>query len=248
MQGKLAYLDIALPQRGSKGLLELIRSAFTILTNKSIHLPAFSVTSTLPSIMNGGKDFCSWSKQDEWLYATMRKPAETVLGRDGIGLADCALCESRFEKDCDVSTRMLTLMSRLGEIQRSGTPDMEFAVVGLLARLQVSQGKAAAALDTVCDHRFIQPVAQYGAAVLPLLTTCGWKGDTAYLEPVILATREQTVNYPLFLRCESQLAELLSPTETQVLKLLCHNMSNGEIGTILGIKLATAKTHVSHIL
>lgn len=105
-----------------------------------------------------------------------------------------------------------------------------------------------AALDTACDYRFIQPVAQYGAAVLPLLTTCGWKGDTAYLEQVILATREQTVNYPLFLRCESQLAEPLSPTETQVLKLLCHNMSNGEIGAILGIKLATAKTHVSHIL
>lgn len=92
VQGKLAYWDIALPQRGSKGLLELIRSVFAILMNKNIHLPAFSVTSTLPSIMNGGKDFCSWSKQDEWLYATMRKLAETVPGRDGIGLviAPCA--------------------------------------------------------------------------------------------------------------------------------------------------------------
>lgn len=42
---------------------------------------------------------------------------------------------------------MLTPMSRLGEIQRSGTPDMEFAVVGLLAQLQMSEGKAAAALE-----------------------------------------------------------------------------------------------------
>ncbi len=373
VQGKLAYLDIALPQRGSKGLVGLISSVFTILTNKEIQLPAFSVTSTLPCVMNGGKDFCSWSKQDELLYVTMRKPAETVLGRDGVGLADCALCESKFEKGSDVSNRMLTLMSRLGEIQRSGTPDMEFAVVGLLARLQVSQGKAAAALellenlrtkfmdtgqsrfilnidamlcriwlrtgdtdnvtrwmrekapstsprlralwryqyltlamvqlaqddcdgallllaqllpycehcgrtmdilhislimaichfrlrdeawkielrkvlDTACDYRFIRPVAQYGAAVLPLLTACEWKDDADYLEKVIIATRTQAVNYPMFLRCESQLAEPLSPTETQVLKLLCHNMSNQEIGEVLGIKLATVKTHVSHIL
>lgn len=373
VQGKLAYLDIALPQRGSKGLMEIIRSVFTILMNKKIHLPAFSVTSTLPSVMNGGKDFCGWSKQDEILYDTMRKPVETVLGRDGVGLADCALCESQFEKGRDVSTRMLTLMSRLGEIQRSGTPDIEFAVVGLLARLQVSQGKAAAALellenlrskfadtgqsrflpnldamlcriwlrmgdtdrvarwmrenapstsprlralwryqyftlamvqiangdcdaallllaqllpycehcgrtmdtlhirllmaichfrlrdevwkaelsmalDTACDHRFIQPVAQYGGAVLPLLTACGWKGDAAYLEQVITATREQTVNYPDFLVCANQMTEPLTATELQVLKLICHNKSNGEIGEILGIKLATVKTHVSHIL
>ncbi|MDD3229827.1 MAG: LuxR C-terminal-related transcriptional regulator [Oscillospiraceae bacterium] len=373
VQGKLAYLDIALPQRGSKGLMDLMGSIFTILTNKEIELPAFSVTSTLPSVMNGGKDFCSWSKKDELIYATMRKPVEAVLGRDGVGLADCALCESKFEKGHNISARMLTLMSRLGEIQHSGTPDIEFAVVGLLARLQVSQGKAAAAtellenlrtkmnetgqtrflpnmdamrcriwlrtgendrvtrwlredappmgprlralwryryltlamvqiahggyeetllllaqllpyceycartmdalhihllmaichyrlgaedwraefgivLDTAQDYRFITPVAQYGAAVLPLLTECGWKSDTAYLEKLILAARKQTVNYPDFLAGAAPLAAPLTGAEMQVLKLLCHNKSNGEIGAILGIKLATVKTHVSHVL
>ena len=42
--------------------------------------------------------------------------------------------------------------------------------------------------------------------------------------------------------------ETLTATEKQVLRLLCADKSNAEIGEILGIKLATVKTHVSHVL
>lgn len=373
VQGKLAYLDIALPQRVSRGLIEVVGNVFRVMTDKQLKVPSFSVTSNLPSIMNGGKDFCEWSKKDDLLYATMRKPLETVLGRDGIGLADCGICESKFEKGEDVSKRLLTLMSRLGEIQARGTPDIEFAVVGLLARVQVSQGKAQAAqesieslrtkfldtgqtrflhnidaalcrihlrlgdteaarmwlqekapkndarlwamwryqyltrvmvqltegeyddallllarlkpycehcgrvmdgihirllsalsmermgdaewkpefcraLDTCFEYQFIWPVAQYGAAILPLLGECGWERDAEHREKLIAAARAQAVEYPRFLKPRTQLVEPLSSAETQVLKLLCENLSNQEIGEILGIKLPTVKTHVSHIL
>jgi len=373
VQGRLSYLDIALPQRGSKGLIDVISSVFSVVKDKKLNVPPFSVTSTLPSIMNGGKDFCEWSKKDDLLYATMRKAVETVLGRDGVGLADCAICESKFEKGEDVSRRFLTLMSRLSEIQVKGTPDIEFAVVGLLARVQVSQGKAQAALksieslrmkfldsgqtrflpnidamlcriqlrlgdieaartwliekapkndvrlwamwryqyltrvmlkiiegdydeallllarllpycehcgrvmdkihiqlltvlcherlrdefwktelckvlDTCYEYRFNWPVAQYGSAILSLLSACGWNKDKAYLDELIIATRVQAVQYPRFLKQENQLVEPLSAAERQVLKLLCENMSNQEIGEILGIKLPTVKTHVSRIL
>lgn len=37
----------------------------------------------------------------------------------------------------------------MGEIQRNGTPDMEFAVTGLLARSQVAAGQAEEARRTV---------------------------------------------------------------------------------------------------
>lgn len=373
VQGRLAYLDIALPQRGSRGLIEVIGSVFRVMTDKQLKIPPFSVTSMLPSIMNGGKDFCEWSKKDDLLYATMKKPVETVLGRDGVGLADCAICESKFEKGEDVSKRLLTLMSRLGEIQARGTPDIEFAVIGLLARVQVSQGRAQtvltsieslrdkfletgqarflsnidamlcriylrlgdtdaarawlrekapkgdarlwamwryqyltwaavqilegeygdallllarlkpycehcgrvmdgihikilsalsmermgdaewkkelfAALDTCRDYQFVWPVAQYGAAILPLLGACGWDKDAAYLDRLIAAARAQAVEYPRFLKPQAQPMEPLSAAETQVLKLLCQNLSNQEIGEILGIKLPTVKTHVSRIL
>lgn len=36
--------------------------------------------------------------------------------------------------------------------------------------------------------------------------------------------------------------------ELQVLRLICADKSNAEIGEILGIKLPTVKTHVSHVL
>lgn len=372
-QGRLAYLDIALPQRGCNGLLEVISKVFQVMSDKQLKLPAFSVTSTLPSVMNGGKDFCAWSKKDDLLYATMRKPVESVLGRDGVGLADCAICESRFEKNTDYQSKMLTLLSRLSEIQRKGTPDIEFAVVGLLARAQMEQGQAQAAiesienlrsrfeeigetrflpnmdalicrakmrlgdtvamsrwlqdkapkddwriwalhryqyltkamvriaheeyggallilvrlltyteqcarvmdqiyiyilmaicnyrlgneqwrnqlqhaLDAAYDHAFIRPISEYGAAVLPLLTACKWEKDSKYLERLLATTRVQAVNYPLFLKQEVKLEEPLTSAEQQVLKLLCYNMSNQEICDVLGIKLATVKTHVSRIL
>ena len=373
IRGNLAYLDIALPQRGSGGLVELISSVFHVMTDKEVSVPAFSVTSTLPSIMNGGKDFCDWSKRDDLLYATMRMPVVTVLGRDGVGLPDCAICESKFEKGVNVSDRLLNLVTHLGEIQAKGTPDIEFAVVGLLAREQTMRGDVHAAreaiaslrerfsaagedrflpnidamlcrfdlrggnkdavaawrrdkaprdtlrlralwryqyftlamtqiaageydaallvlsplmsycetcsrtmdllygrlltaicryrkqdphwddtfrtaLDDCWEYRFVTPAAQHGAAILPLLTETKWTGDKAFLKKLLAAARKQAVFYPDFLKCAATLSEPLTATEQQVLRLLCHDMSNQEIGDTLDIRLATVKTHVSHIL
>jgi LuxR family maltose regulon positive regulatory protein len=104
------------------------------------------------------------------------------------------------------------------------------------------------ALDFTWDYRFIFPIAQYGVAILPLLGGCGLEKDGAYFQRLLAATRVQAVNYPLFLKPEVKLAEPLTASEQQVLKLMCHNLSNQEICDILGIKLATVKTHVSHIL
>jgi LuxR family transcriptional regulator, maltose regulon positive regulatory protein len=369
--GKVVYLDIALPQRGSSGLIDVMRNTFRVLQDRKLKIPSFSVTSTLPSIMNGGKDFCEWSKKDTLLYRTMRKPVEALLGRDGVGLADCGICESRFEKGRNVSEEMLSLMSRLGEIQARGTPDIEFAVIGLLARIQVSLGKPqsaaesihnlrekyeisgekrflpnmdamftrislrtgdmeavrewmkkapgnevhlwpmwryqyltramvqigegetdeamlllsrlipycesagrimdrlhiriltaicrqrqkdaswkgeiSAALDTSLEYGFIWPAAQYGAAILPLLRTCGWEKDREFLQELTEAARAQAVFYPKFLKERAISADPLSRTETQVLRLICQNLSNAEICEILDIRIPTVKTHVRNI-
>ena len=140
-RSRLAWLDISLPQRGVDGLTETIPAVFRLLTNKEVSLPPFSVTSALPSIMNGGKDFSPWSKKDDLLYNTIRVPVEAVLGRDGVGLPDCAIAESKFEKGENISSRMLTLIPRMSEIRQNGTPDMELAVSGLLARSQIASGQ-----------------------------------------------------------------------------------------------------------
>ena len=148
-RGRLAWLDISLPQRGVKGLTETIPAVFRLLTNKEVALPSFSVTSALPSIMNGGKDFSEWSKKDDLLYKTLRIPVEAVLGRDGVCLADCAIAESKFEKGADVTGRMLSLLPQLNEVRNQGTPDMEFAISGLLARSQLANGQAMDARRTI---------------------------------------------------------------------------------------------------
>ncbi len=372
-RSRLTYLDIALPQRGVSGMLKTITTAFRLITAKEIKLPPFSVTSTLPSIMNGGKDFSEWSKKDDLLYATMRLPVEVILGRDGVGLPDCAVAESKFEKGEDVSSRVLTLASKISEIQSKGTPDIEFALVGLLARSQIDRGRAEDAKRTVlalqdrfsgrgllrfmpnidallcrialrmndmifadewyCDHaprdtvtmrtmkryqyltqamvelvhgdneaalltlaplepyfaacdryidmihlkvlaaaakyrsgnavwkddmcaaldiagkyHFVRTISEYGIMVLPLLRECGWNGNKSFLDKVTGAVREQAVYYPDFLRPANCPAERLTEAEMQVLRLVCADKSNAEIGEILGIKLATVKSHVSHIL
>ena len=152
-RGRLAWLDISLPQRGVDGLAATIPAVFTLLTNTELTLPSFSVTSALPSLMNGGKDFSEWSKKDDLLYKTMRTPVEAILGRDGVGLADCAIAESRFEKGENISGRMLSLIPKVNEIRQRGTPDMEFAVGGLLARSQLASGQSEDARHTLVSLR-----------------------------------------------------------------------------------------------
>ena len=148
-RSRLAWLDISLPQRKVEKLTETFPAVFQLLRSREVALPPFSVTSTMPSIMNGGKDFSPWSRMDDLLYKTIRVPVETVLGRDGVALGDCALAESKFEKGEDISTRMLALLPRMSEIRCSGTPDMEFAVNGLLTRSQLAAGQAGDARRTL---------------------------------------------------------------------------------------------------
>ncbi len=373
-KSRLIYLDIALPQRGVNNIAQVISTAANLIMNKEIKSYSFSVTSALPSIMNGGKDFSKWSKTDDILYATMKKPVELLLGKDGVGLADCAIAESKFEKGKDSSGQILELVSKLNEIQNKGTPDIEFAVVGLLARSQIFSGNAKAAGNTIsalrdrfaeqnltrflpnidallcrtalrtddmayaedwyrdkapknavtvrimkryqyltqamtelafgdnsaalltlspletffetcgrhidmihlktlsaiakyrmndnswrpdmeiavnisAEYGFIRPISGYGISVLPILEECVLAKHKKFTEKLIKETRGQAVCYPNFLLPVSyRYAERLSDAEMQVLKLLCADKSNAEICDILNIRLATVKSHISHIL
>ena len=60
--------------------------------------------------------------------------------------------------------------------------------------------------------------------------------------------RTQAAFYPHFLQTRLAPNEALTPTELQILHLICADKSNAEICAVLDIKLPTVKTHVSHIL
>ena len=371
-RSRLAWLDISLPQRGVAGMIETFPAVFRLMINKEITLPPFSVTSNLPSLMNGGKDFAEWSKKDDLLYRTLRVPVETVLKKDGIAFADCALAESKFEKGENITERMFALISRMSEVQQKGTPEMEFAINGLLARSQIARGQAAdarrtietlrarfaeqglnrflpnmdallcrialhcddpdsadawyrskaphdpmhlnvmkryqyltqamveimqnrpddalltlspleryiqgcgrhidgihlnilcalalyrkknakwrkrltAALNTAAEYNFITTVSMYGAAVLPLLDKLNRDDGSKWYKRLMADVRMQAAYYPRFLAPRLSQTKELTPTELQILHLVCADKSNAEIAQMMDIKLPTVKTHVSHI-
>lgn len=97
-KGLLLYLDIGLPHRGSVDVLKLLKSAYTMVFNKEVRIQEWSVTSNLPSMMNGGKDFCEWSKRDRELASKVGRIVEFVLGKYGKGLVNLALAESFLER------------------------------------------------------------------------------------------------------------------------------------------------------
>ena len=372
-KSRLVWLDISLPQRGIKDLAQTIPAVCRLLTQKEITLPPLGVTACQPSILNGGKDFSDWTKTDNAMFRSLCTQVVEILGKDGVGLSDCALAESTFETGGDISAQMLLLLSQLNEIRNKGTPDIEFAAVGLLARNQLDEGhpqdaqrlleslrkrfadaklrrflpnldamlcrlalhtgdtdaadawyrqnapravletdilrryqyvtqamteltqgrpdaalltlaplepfyaacqrhidtiqlrvlqaialfrlknadwrqKLSEALEIAAEYRYIRTISVFGAAVLPLLETLQWSGDEAWHKRLICAVRMQAAFYPWFLATGLAPGEELTATEKQVLRLLCADMSNAEIGATLDIRLPTVKTHVSRIL
>jgi len=152
-QGLVDYLNIGLPHRGSANIRDLLMAAYDHLVQGSIQLPEFSVTSNLPSLLRGGKDFSSWVPKDKLFYATFSKPVSALLGRLGVGLPDVALAESRYEKGEDISDAFLTLASLRGEIQRRGAPEMEFVLTALLLKCQCDRGNLPQALRDLAAFR-----------------------------------------------------------------------------------------------
>ena len=148
---RLAYLDIGLPHRGSRDVLEIIKNIPALLFDKGNRLPEFSVTSNLPSTMNGGKDFCHWSPDDTKLAKTVGPLVERVLGSYGKGLVKAALGESYYEKGED-NYKVMSLLARAQvETGQGGTMEIAFAAVGIRVRLALLQGDSPAARELLAS-------------------------------------------------------------------------------------------------
>lgn len=148
---RLAYLDIALPHRGSADMIDIMKRMPALIFDRGMSLPEFSVTSNYPSTMNGGKDFCHWSREDRKLAATIGKLVERVLGRYGKGLVKAALGESFYEKGED-AYEVLTLLARAKmEAESGGMIEIAFAAVGLQVRLDTLQGEIQTAAEVLAS-------------------------------------------------------------------------------------------------
>lgn len=153
-KNRLLYLDIALPHRGTIQMLDLLKHAGSLLKSGKTALPEFSVTSNLPSLMNGGKDFCEWSKKDQELAASVGKIVEFVLGKYGKGLVSIALAESYLEKGMD--NYEIVSLSEKGRLQAEagGKTELIFVAVGILVWLSVLNGHVEDAQEMLDSFRY----------------------------------------------------------------------------------------------
>ncbi len=139
---RLAYLDIGLPHRAAKGLIGILRKSAKLSANHEINLPEFSITGNLPSLMNGGLDYCDWSLIDDKLARLMAAPLEIILKNSSKGLVNIALAESGFEK---ASMDSYELMTRLNNGYQSADNaqniEMCFAAIGVLVKCHLVNGQ-----------------------------------------------------------------------------------------------------------
>ena len=154
IQVGLAYLDIALPHKGSVNTLETIKNQNILMKEKPSAFPELSVTSNIPSMINGGKDFCEWTKRDREILRTTGKVLSTFLGSHGKGFVNLGLAESFYEKGGD-SYEISTLISKAkNQIEAGdGNYNMMFVAIGLQARLFLINGEISEAREQVEGFR-----------------------------------------------------------------------------------------------
>lgn len=139
---RLIYLDITLPHRGSLSMVDILKNVAAFITDRKMTIPEVSLTSNLPSIMNGGKDFCEWSKSDRELARVIKKPVELILGKWGAGLINISLAESFFEKgEPDIYEIMTLLNSGYTKADTSGKIEMCFAATAILCRIHICRNQ-----------------------------------------------------------------------------------------------------------
>ena len=113
-------------------MTDLLRAAGVLITDRKVHIPELSVTSNLPSMMNGGKDFCEWSRKDRELAVSLGKIIEFVLGKYGKGLVPLALAESYLEKGQDDYEVMALIQKGRMQAESGGKIEQVFVANGLL--------------------------------------------------------------------------------------------------------------------
>jgi len=151
----LLFLDLSLPHRGPKSMQNVMKHAFKLLQGGKFKIPELSVTNNGPSAMNGGMDFCEWSKKDKLIADTIGKIVETVSGTMGRGLVHAALSESIFEKGVNDAEATHNAMLLNLDVEGGGKYEMLFISVAIQARIAIISGNpnnAMRVIDAYEEH------------------------------------------------------------------------------------------------
>lgn len=145
----LVYLDISLPHRGSTNLIEVLDEAARKIQTERLVMPEFSVTGGQPSLINGSKDFCDWTRDDQTMAFQLEKHVGEVLGPYSKGLVSIGLAESLFEKGGNIY-KVLELANRgLMETMNGGKFELQFVGAALVARVYLVTGHPGDSVKTL---------------------------------------------------------------------------------------------------
>lgn len=195
----LVYLDIALPHRGSGDVPSLIKAAYTKMFNKEIKMPELSVTSNLPSQMNGGKDFCEWTKNEYEIIAHVGRFIEIVLGKYGKSVVNLGLAESLLEKGGD-NYEIATLATK-GRMQAEAAGKLEqcFVADGILSWLHLQNGKPKEAMDILTSIEE-KAICENMSQLIPNIKAfkvrcCLYSGDKAEVSDWLLNAPDENIEF-----------------------------------------------------
>ena len=103
------------------------------------------------------------------------------------------------------------------------------------------------ALDAAHEYRFVMPIAQFGAAVMPMLTFTGYKRMSPSFPP-FTGNAPSGCFLPEFLASHAAALRTAFARRNAGAPAPVRQPQQPEIADILGVKVATVKTHVIHIL
>ena len=151
---RIAWLNMTLPHRYGKKLLEMLRSVCAMSAHRDITMPPVSVTSAMPSFLNGSLDFSEWSLHTPQLAASIGAPLEKILGAAGTGLVAVVKAETSFLRaESDAYTICENLNNGYEQAATNGTPQMCFAAAGVLVKQHLTSGQISAAKAAISTVR-----------------------------------------------------------------------------------------------
>lgn len=136
---RLAYLDVSLPHRGNHETMALMKSFPEKLYERGMSLPPISVTTNMPSFMEGGKDF--WMYAEDFQNPEERRILEEGFGEWGKGLSCIIQGEILFERAENDFQAISLLSEGYMQTEQGGRPEVGFAAIGTQARLNALRGR-----------------------------------------------------------------------------------------------------------
>lgn len=153
----ITYLDVACIHKPSKNILQILKNTASTVFDKSIIVPEWALTGNGPTIMNGGRDFCEWSKKDTGLYSTLAAPFRKIFGKSSAGMPELSLAESYLEKgESDYEIMRLVSKGQM-DAEMRGRAELSFVAVGLLSQLHLIHGHIDDAVKLITDFKRNNP-------------------------------------------------------------------------------------------